>query len=420
MMSPLDPGSPNAIFSLNDDCLAEVFRFLDIQDVFQIYQIDPRFRDSACLRFSFGGIDRIDPEFINSCPEDLLIAFLTAFGKTAHSINLKLLTEDEFLRYISYFKNLQELILSEIRVTDGDGKIKVFPKSLKSLALDRTEIADSIMQKWIPALNPSLTTLKLDYRWDSRFYQRWNALNNLHNLSTLSFDGQVTHYWEIVNPLISNNKDTLTTLAIISEFGEYEIVQDTVWESITQCNNIAHLHFGQKGFEGYLPDGAKLFPKLTSMQTRFFEGSLTSVINALVCEETLHSLIIDEFEEIHVPMMSLSSLKRFKNLCHLEIHHGSWEYDRHYKNDFEQFEQLTQLHTLVLDRGAFYCSKHVLKFIPMLSYLSKLMMRNIRVLDATKDPDRFVKQCARVCKKHGIELEMSVKERNPNTLYYAD
>lgn len=41
----------NAIFALNDDCLIEVFRYLNIHDLVSVVNVSPRFRHSACKAF---------------------------------------------------------------------------------------------------------------------------------------------------------------------------------------------------------------------------------------------------------------------------------------------------------------------------------------------------------------------------------
>lgn len=390
---------PDAIFALNDDCLTEVFRFLAIQDVFKVFLTDRRFGNSVRLRFSFGGVDRIDPEFIKSCPNDLWNDFLESFGRTAKSIKLKLLPEKEFLRVIAHFHQLEDLILSEIKITDEEAA-KVLPRALKSLEIDRSSIDETVLQEWIPHLNPSLTHLRFV---DRKHPMLMSALSNLHNITSLLVDGPTEPYPDVIAELIGNNKDHLTELTIVSRKGN---IPEEIWNKIIQLDKLTHLQLDQLLYDGTIPPGIRLFPALTSLQVNFYLDALLPFLEHLACQDTLQSVVMDDFDA-RVPV---SMFKRFKNLRNLELHQTDWTGSG---SDVIDCGQLKQLHTLVLNGGVFNHTRDVFELVPKMPWLKKLMLGNVMFFQKNVDVDDVERKFARLCKRRKqqpFEFEIGVAE----------
>lgn len=115
--------------------------------------------------------------------------------------------------------------------------------------------------------------------------------------------------------------------------------------------------------------GSNLFPALTSMNV---PGRGSNFIPNLACEESLHTLTIDDYDWRILP---LSHLLRFKNLRRLELLYVDWYHTS--SSVLDLFAQFPHLETLVLNGGMFDVMDDVLGIPVSMPRLRKLLLDEI-------------------------------------------
>lgn len=355
------------IFTLNFDCLAEILSYLPLEDVFAVRCADPRFKEGCHLRYALGGVDCINPGFIQSVPKECLTEFLELFGRVCRFIKLKLLPEEQFWSILTKFTNLEELVLSEITLSSTT----TMPVALKSLEIDRCHIPDTILYPWIPKLNDTLTSLRITCRDEENKLRAYEAL---HNLTLFRADGMVKEYPELIAGILSRNRDSLTNLSLISH-DSHGVIPLPIWENICRLDHLTHLHLDQSDGEGDLPDGLRLFPKLTSLQLTFREDALDSIIDRLACEESLVSFAVENYSGGN----DVAGFQKFENLQHLELPFGDWYALE--EDPFRKLAKMRHLQSLVLNGGVFNRHQDVIQMVKRMSFLKKLSIYFISFLD---------------------------------------
>lgn len=368
-----DPKKPKitpTVFSLNHDCLAEIFTYLPIEDIFRIYQADSRFKESVHIRYALDGVHCIDSEFVSNFPNAFIREYTEVYGKTCRSVKFKLLSPDVFIPLLADFRNLQELILSEITISGGDPAS--LPVGLNSLELDRCQIENDILEDWIPKLNSTLKSLRLVHR-DYIVLPKLGAYTSLNNLSSLVIDGLTMESPELIGQLLANNKNQLQTVNIIDVPHCYNTIHLAIWVQLIELEQLNHLCLNQLDCMASIPIGRRLFPNLQFLQIHFDLTILTKVIDALACEETLKSLVIGESctNSGRIPFVGLT---RFKNLRHLEVLSGFWG-----EGTASSFAKLTQLHSLNLNCGSFCSSDEIFQLLRLTPFLHTLSLEQVSV-----------------------------------------
>lgn len=384
----------NNIFKLNEDCLAEVLRYLPLQDVKTTIAADKRFRSPACIRFAYGGIDLIDPDFIQKYPKEMRDDFVEAFGKKATMMKFKLLNVVDFLTMIPHFRNLKELILSEIRM---DAHESAFPAGLQSLELDRCEINQKAIRSWFKQLNATLTHLRIiDWSKDPE-NSPILAIDELSNIQSLLIDGLPESCFQVVGKFLDLNKNSLLCLTLIKQGSSQKL---SFGQDILKLQRLKELHLNCFYFE---ETGSNLFPALTTLHV---PGYGSAFILNLACGESLHTLIIDDYSRLTVPM---SNLARFKSLRRLELLQVEW--DGAATSDLALFVQFPQLQTLVLNSGVFDTAEDVLgipRSMPALRQLSLewILIFNDRRMDAETLEKRLKGRFKKSFPKLKVELSI--------------
>lgn len=400
------PPIENDIFQLNQYCLAEIFSFLPIEDVFQVYQCDPRFREAARLRFAASGVEHIDSNFMNSWPKDLVNDFLDEFGKTfSKAMICRRIPEKEFLCLIGHFRNLKYLTLKEITVESSTAAS--LPTNLVSLDLERCLLSEALLKDWMPKLSPTLVSISIEMERFFQFNLDLSALLSLRNIRTFIAGSMMMDYPEVFRGIIDNNKDHLTTLTTAKDI--FRPISITVWKVIIQLQCLEHLQLCQPSFLGGIPAGQRLFPNLVSLRLNFCSESLRLVIDRLDCVKTLEWLVIDQHDLKNLPI-SASSLKRFSNLRHLEILVGDWTEPLH----LMQLAELTGLTELVLDWGAFDRADDVLELLRRMPFLCKIQMQSIVFMEPWDHQHSFESEFVNTCNlaQPPIEYVLSVESDN--------
>lgn len=271
---------PNAIFALNDDCLAEIFSYLPIEDVIHIYKSDTRFRGSSCLRFAHGGIFCIDREINQTWPKDAIVDYTEAFGRVAHTFEFKEIPEEKFFEIIPNFTVLKVLILSDMDITDGPDKVAALPVQLEHLEIHRCCISENILQQWIPQLNPTLTHLRVTF---SEKMDSLESLKGLSNITSIHVNGMIKSSPLVLEHILANNKEHMDQLTMLND-GQ-TIIPKGIWKSIIRMDKLTYLHLDQSKYEGYIPPEHRLFPNLKWIQVSFGFSQLRSVIDRLASED---------------------------------------------------------------------------------------------------------------------------------------
>lgn len=372
--------APITVFHLNNDCLVEIFSYLDIADVLRAYESHEIFQEPATVRFAQGGIERIDPEFLEQLPKGLYNQM-----KMWKSIKLKLLSEITTTEILPHFINLEELILSEIDLQMVNPFQTHLPKNLKSLEIDRCSILPSILDTWLSTVERSLTTLRVVNRTNGKS-NVLSPISKLQHLNCFVSDGLVGEYPEIVAKVLENNRN-LTELTMVNE---PNTIPQEIWQQIMQLKNIRRLSLCQEEFTGSIPLEARLFPNLVSLHTEFSNQSLVDVLNHLDCEKSLEFLALGGYNSI-VDHTLVSTLKRFTNCKRLEIIQGHWNAER-----LRPFAELTQIKTLNLNCGTFETPEELYVLVRCMPNLRWLDLNGVLILqevDVGEVSYEFTKAC---------------------------
>lgn len=395
------------IFCLNNDCLAEIFTYLPILDVFRVHESDKRFGEAAQIRYGSGGVYRIDQELIDSVPKWILDCYFEISGRNCRSMKFKGLQSPVILTIFPDFRHLKELILSEINLPIAGENTSVFPTGLESLELDRCNIDEKILNGWIPLLNPTLQSLRICHNSDKIANANFDGLKGLTNLSSLVLEGMNIAFPHVVGELFANNKNQLTSLTMIDVGFESLRIHDDVWTNMMNLDHLTDLRLNYSGFNGEIPRGKQLFPRLTRLEVQFHYDFLAPFIYSLACEG-LSTLVLQDMECTGYRV--LNSLTRFRSLRHLDLLLGDWIY---FESD--RWGLLDQLTSLNLSRGSFLDTTQVFDILKNTPFLQKLTLSEVSINESDLDPQEIAEKFETLAKDHKqpFEYEFSIEEDCP-------
>lgn len=395
------------IFSLNHDCLAEVLSYLPLKDVCCVRRADRRFKEGCQLRYAREAVDCINTDFMLSIPKSCLAEFLIAFGRACRSIKLEDLQENTFWIIISHFTNLQELSLSQIHLEEEE-RMAVLPVDLKSLVIEDSYFSEAMLNSWIPKLDDSLTSLRINCHLTYHNVRNIMRFQSLHNLNTFVIDAFMDGYLEMIGDLLVQNRDTLTNLSLIIRD---QYIPRSYWTAITELDNLTHLHWDQYldyGEKEFVPHSKRLFPKLVSLNLKFWGKYFEYLINNLACEESLLSFVSERSFK-----SDLAVLQKFRNLQHLDVCLASCN-----SSTVKVLLKFRQLQTLNLSGSTFESLNDLLEIVRSMPWLRKLGIDDIAFRRDDVGSYEFENMIAVVRRQHPQPLEIVWSLYEPP--YYED
>lgn len=398
LSSPYTEPSHTPIFCLNDDCLAEIFTYLDISALFRIYQSHPRFKESALVRFGRAHIPSIDSDLFTGVPHHVVRVFCDTLGQKSHSMLFTGVSGVEFCRIIPHFGNLQELALVNVNIKiSPEIALNIeLPIGLQKLSLCDCVMDDSTALCWLPQLNASLTSLTI-----IGFLIKYKplAFKGLRRLTSLSLESMLHTNANLVCSLLENNKDHLTSLTMKND--QRKSLPRYIWNLIIQMEKLQHLELGHTQIlsDYGLIDSRRIgrvFPVLETLIADLNQVHLRQLLGAMSCETTLSSVSI-----LHNCGM-IDCLKRFPSLHHLKV--ASVNFNDAVKR--REIQDLTQLRWLELAHAHVGAAGQVRGVVKALPYLQKISFNRISIKDMELlRPSQLREELIRICMEHDPPVE---------------
>lgn len=398
------------IFQLNDDCLAEVFGYLSLKDIVNLIHTDERFRSAARIRFSSGGVNLIDKDFLKDFPPDIREDFYKAYGTRASEMRFAFLANSDFSNAIRHFQKLTKLVLAQIGISVEDGVDNLeLPGSLKSLVMAYCNIPAHVLQKWFRQINATLSTFAIFYesQTDSE-PTTYDWANELTNLTRLI----VTNHGDVnfIGKVIGQNKNSLRGLALFSTFEESKPLPIHVWNIVSELHQLTQLVLKHYDIgEGIRLRPSNLWPELTILMLTINDPS--PIIASLGCQLSLHTLYLTSIDLS--PTFDLLPLRFFPNLRTLSLSNVDWM-GLNRSNDLSQVVALQQVDDLSLDGGVFSHSRVVVDMVVRMPNLKKLSLEEVLFIIEWEmmDEDELEMEVREALEKENPLLEIQISIRN--------
>lgn len=183
--SDLKDGASATIFDyLNEDCLVEIFSYLDVLTVFDVVKADRRFSKAALTRYvqeKHVIIDSYWEEFDDEQTKD----FFVETSKFIDTLYFEDVMEETVAWVTKLYPKLENLSISKVKF-DTEGIVNILPTNLKVLRMDRCRINQKLLGNWFEKLSPTLRVLTYVRHHDTYYMQ---ALAKLKGLESLKVDG---------------------------------------------------------------------------------------------------------------------------------------------------------------------------------------------------------------------------------------
>lgn len=172
--SELRGNTPRILIDLHDDCLREIYKYLDLKDLLSVIQVNDRFKESinslfvqkysnklVKITFSDYDVEKLDVHVLKAMPiitpflqyfgpsiPKLVVALVVAFDEKKSEESLAI--EESILKYCD---GLKELKLQHCRKGAFDAIVKPF-NSLEVFRFHNGYLGENISQfnKWFPKL----------------------------------------------------------------------------------------------------------------------------------------------------------------------------------------------------------------------------------------------------------------------------
>lgn len=293
------------IWSLNNDCLAEIMSFLPLGDVLKVAKADEGFKSSVLLRFANDNTCLIDSKFLQQFKGNskLLQEYLECFGKRAREMKFKDLEDKLFRKCIMSFKRLRDLTLSEVSLSAVAPED--LPDQLESLELDRCRLKGFDASKWFQKINPTLRNLRI-LALDT--LQGLEVFGNIETITVECDDDSM----ELIYNVLETNKEHLKSVTLINKLGFLNI------QKFLSLRQLESLHIDVEMLIG-VPRNQDLLPmlKMLVIHVKVDYDDLDNLFEQLSCVNTLDFLSITiDFDQAQA---RLPPLKRFQQLKHLEL-----------------------------------------------------------------------------------------------------
>lgn len=396
LSSPYTDQSQAPISCLNDDCLAEIFTYLDISDLFRVYQAHSRFQGLALFRFGRSNIVTIDADLFAGVPNHVVRVFCETLDRQSQSQSMLFngVAGEDFCRIIPRFVSLQELALVNIKIAQEFALNVRLPSGLQKLSICDCVMDDATALRWLPQLNTSLTSLAM-----IGFLIKYTplAFKGLRSLTSLSLESMLHTNANLVCSLLENNRDNLTSLTIKND--QRKGLPRYVWDLVIQMDKLQHLELGHTqilgkyGLVGSQRVG-RLFPVLETLILEVNQLLLRQLLVSLACEVTLTSV------EIRHQSGVMDCLLRFQNLRHLKVFCMNFN-DAVQRREIQDLTQLRWLEVTYVYMGA----GHVLGVGKALPYLRKISIHDISMRDMDMRPSQLREELSRICTEHQPPVE---------------
>lgn len=332
----------NAIFKLNEDCIAKIFSYLPWYQGHSLVEIDQRFRSSALIHFCRGGLKVIDQHFLKSFPLDIEEGFYQSHGAGVVQMEFRTLSESDFSKVLHHYPNLRKLVLSNINVSS----FQPLPTTLTTLELENCSIAENVLLKWFTQINGTLTELSLVRYGEERDANQptYESLKKLNNLTSLSINGSFPE--DPVRKLISRNKLTLRKLDLSPGGHEgQDPLPEAIWNVVSKLKHLEELRLCHQSlnYKVRIHARSKFWPGLTSLELQL--KNPYDIVKQLACKSTLISLTLWGVDDNPNPVF----YSFYPNLRHLHLPYINWLGNPVPKT----LCSLQQLHSIRLNGGLF-------------------------------------------------------------------
>lgn len=316
----------NAIFKLNDDCLAAIFRYLWPYEIDRMISIDQRFRLAALPGLYHRRPHIINKEFVSNFPIDVAEHFYQTYGSQAVEMEFRSLHELDFFNVLPYFSNLKKLVLTGMTVSNSN--YQPLPMALTFLRLDACKMAGNVLQKWFAQVNATLIELRLiNYEDEGDADKTYDGLKKLNNLTSLSIEGAFP--MDPIRKLITRNKLKLRRLTLSPGVVEgQDPLPESIWIVISRLKHLKELHLHHE-IDRRVSNRSRLWPELTSLE--LYLSFPKDIVGKLACKSTLSSLSLCGAAEAVNPYF----YNNFSNIRYLNLSSTLWIESRFIKYLYE-------------------------------------------------------------------------------------
>lgn len=307
----LAEGSPTICDYLNEDCLVEVFSYLDLPTVLHVAAADPRFANAVRRRFAQEKEVTIDENWLSLPHNSHMKEFYVESSKVALSLNLRCVPEETVVEVVPYYRNLEFLSMSKVRIDNGT-TIDLLPFTLQRLHLDRCHIKQTFLINWFEKLSQSL--------WELHFLSNYieicfDALPKLKQIQKLMIDGRC-FLRDNLKEFLDVNNAHLRHFELRNYDGD---IDQNTWTSLTEARrlnvlvlDIASIHPEVESRErGIFPELERFHVQVRLQYTNAELTQLCHILDSFGCEDTLKVLSCAEVRG--------SYITKFKNLEELEV-----------------------------------------------------------------------------------------------------